>query len=353
MTANSFSALQSSRSGSGFLADISHSFIEHDVDISGAQDIIVIAGVLLAVLISWYALTRYRQARRAQVPFGTITDPVEIRRMLENTIATRCRYELRFQSHASDRRRLTFCTCVKVDSALLTLECSNVSSTGETWTGRNVEVAFRLPQRHGEVFYGFSSTIAAVHPGTMLQLGIEIPVRLDREQKRQFLRLAPPEALVHALTVWHVPPGLPETGAWSTDDLGEPLLASTNREHEKTLLLNISGGGMRLRFPRECIRHNRMRLGEKARLVVRLALFDPDVDAVRLFWFLTEARNAYIEQATRDMEIGLAFTAFVADASPDATMMEWSATRRDGEVDLVLRWTLRRHLDLYRDHSVE
>lgn len=220
-----------------FLTEISRTFAMHNTDFSAMrEEVFLVAGIalLLAVIL---LLSGLRQRGVRHTPPGVVNDSEVIRELFESAIIQRGRFEMQF--HGATGRRSTYCTAVAVHRSSLTLECSLLRSVPDSWKGREVDCYFRTQQNRVQIYYQFTARVLGSHrapsadPNTprgpyggdapVWLLDLAIPEKLERRQKRAFLRLEVPAHLVLGLYAWPVGSSAPPP----TDGrrLGAPLLA--------------------------------------------------------------------------------------------------------------------------------
>lgn len=344
-----FSVLESTPSGSGFLAEVSRSFLDREVNFGPVADVATATGILLAGLVLVYLVRRHLESRRRAIPIDVVAGDASIRPMLERTVTERARFEMQFSSPDGKRRATAFCTCVDVTDSALTLECSSIAAPSTSWTGRGVDVLFRLQEAATEAFYAFHTQIreTSLSDDGLLLVSIALPHELERKQKRAFLRLVPPQHLVRGIALWPAPPEFTARSEWSPHSLPPPGLVHDGDDGANIRLANISGGGVRLHITREGTRKCALTYTPGLPLLLRLALFDPEENRTMHFWLSCVLRNHFTETETLDSEVGLQFIMWGTSTTPLGAVT-WNTARLDGEVEQLTRWTLRRHLELYR-----
>lgn len=344
-----FSAIDSTSTGRGFLYEVSRNFVERSVDFSTVSDVATATGIILATLLVVYFVRRHFESRHKPVAIDMVAGDEHVRPLLDRTVTERSRYELQFTSADGKRRATALCTCVHIDDANLTLECSSVAPPRTSWAGRGVDLLFRLQEAACEVFYGFHTTISgtSLNSDGLVLVHVALPPTLERKQKRAFLRLNPPPHLIRGIDLWALPPGLPDKGEWSPHRLPPPLATATPDGGDALKLINISGGGLRLQVDRETTKKAALRFDADMRVLLRLALYDPDEGRVIYYWLKCSHRNHFTEMETQHSEVGLQYKNWGMTSAPMGTF-SWAAARPDGEVEPLTRWTLRRHLELYR-----
>jgi hypothetical protein len=220
-----------------FLADISRHFGDYQSDFSLVREFVLIVAAVAALLAAVLLIGGLRQRGQRYTPEGWVNDPQVIRELFEAAILQRGRFEMQF--HGPTGRRSTYCTAVSVSRSDLTLECSLLRTVPESWKGREVDCYFRTQQKRIQVYYQFTSKIIGAHrapsanrdaprsPGgdadSVWLVDLALPDKLERRQKRAFLRLDVPRHLVLGLAAWPMGPDTPAPADGRR--LGTPLLA--------------------------------------------------------------------------------------------------------------------------------
>lgn len=220
-----------------FLADISRHFGDYQADFTLVREFVLIVAAVAALLAAVLLVGGLRQRRERYTPEGWVNDPQVIRELFDAAILQRGRFEMQF--HGPTGRRSTYCTAVSVTRSTLTLECSLLRTVPESWKGREVDCYFRTQQKRAQVYYQFTSMITGAHhapsadrnaprgPDILADavwlVDLALPQKLERRQKRAFLRLDVPRQLVLGLAAW--PMGADTPPPADGRRLGTPLLA--------------------------------------------------------------------------------------------------------------------------------
>ncbi|EGY27178.1 hypothetical protein DA2_0617 [Desulfovibrio sp. A2] len=220
-----------------FLADISRHFGDYQSDFSLVREFVLIVAAMAALLAAVLLIGGLRQRGQRYTPEGWVNDPHVIRELFEAAILQRGRFEMQF--HGPTGRRSTYCTAVSVSRSDLTLECSLLRTVPESWKGREVDCYFRTQQKRIQIYYQFTSRIIGAHRAPSANrdaprgpdatadavwlVDLSLPEKLERRQKRAFLRLDVPRHLVLGLAAWPMGPDTPAPADGRR--LGTPLLA--------------------------------------------------------------------------------------------------------------------------------
>lgn len=258
-----------------FLAEISRNFGNYQADFSMVREFVLIVAAVAALLAAVLLVAGLRQRGQRYTPEGWVNDPHVIRELFEAAILQRGRFEMQF--HGPTGRRSTYCTAVSVSRTALTLECSLLRTVPESWKGREVDCYFRTQQKRMQVYYQFTSVITGAHRAPSADrtiprgpdaadavwlVDLALPEKLERRQKRAFLRLDVPRNLVLGLAAW--PMGQDTPAPADGRRLGTPLLAlpdatslnsftaratppvhavGSEQEHAPTSVVPVAGSG--------------------------------------------------------------------------------------------------------------
>ena len=219
-----------------FLAEISRNFGNYQTDFSMVREFVLIVAAVAALLAAVLLVAGLRQRGQRYTPEGWVNDPHVIRELFDAAILQRGRFEMQF--HGPTGRRSTYCTAASVSRSALTLECSLLRTVPESWKGREVDCYFRTQQKRMQVYYQFTSVITGAHRAPSADrntprgpdaadavwlVDLALPEKLERRQKRAFLRLDVPRHLVLGLAAW--PMGQDTPAPADGRRLGTPLLA--------------------------------------------------------------------------------------------------------------------------------
>ncbi len=403
-----------------FLAEISRNFGNYQADFSLVREFALIVAAVAALLAAVLLVGGLRQRRASYTPEGWVNDPHVIRELFDAAILQRGRFEMQF--HGPTGRRSTYCTAVAVTRSALTLECSLLRAVPESWKGREVDCYFRTQQKRMQVYYQFTSVITGAHrapppdrnaprgPGATADavwlVDLALPEKLERRQKRAFLRLDVPRHLVLGLAAWPMgtdtpapadgrrlgapllalpdatslnsftahaapcpvgdaapdpaPDPAPDRDAASApaacadtvpDDVAAPLFPDISQA-QPVALLNLSGGGLRLLLPRATARAaatRGMNLDIGGRFAALLELYDPQHDRSLGLWLQCRVQNRFVAFETRDVELGAQVLAWGQARDNAPHMADWKPLSDEGEVEPLGNWVIRRHLELYRE----
>jgi len=328
-----------------------------------------VVGIVLLHLL--YTYLRDKVFARQAAGYA-ITRKSRIKSILHLAQDERKKFELRFLP-PKPGRKTTSCSLLELDDALISFELPvGVRATPE-WIDRSVEFFFRAPKGmarqkdlaqvmntesrsrvksgEGPPFYYFSDTIRSVKrfPNGQCIIQTGFPRRLIIQQKRQSLRIAPPEEYVLGCALW--PDRLALTGARTTNarKWGKPAMSLTPGNPRSPFSIgNISALGMSLAISTQAARSSGLHLAIGDLLVLLFDLFDPDYAVKRRYWVQGRIQNSYEDLGAKSIVIGLLFQRAarpVSEAQPYELI--WGIVDDDG-LDTLGNWVMKRHLDMHR-----
>lgn len=335
-----------------FSAQAGFYFRNWEYSIGDAQGPLVFTlGLIIAAALAAIAYHLYRRRSRKVGDLFALEDLPLVHSLLEQSIAERAKYEVRFASKTGKRMHFA-CTPLSMDSEnALTLELSGFVHPQQEWVGRMVNANFRLASEKKELrweFYEFQSTITGLRRrGNLEYIILQPPERLERKQRRQHLRLEPSGGDILRVDIW------PET----LTNLEHPEHAAAmasfrhGRKNNTLNVLNISAGGLLLELRAKSFHVDEESLSRGKRLAVRLDVRDFDEKTVKEYMIAARIRNAYADPVTGHKVLGLSFAAYRAAAPDDPEKQRWINLHGKG-LEPIEDWVFKRHLELYRQKGI-
>ncbi len=306
--------------------------------------------VVALVFVSLFNIIRRKLLVR-DIPTGWILNRKEVRSILDRAVEKRATMEMRFLP--SDRaRRSTYLAPLDLTPESLILEMTSAGSVRKTWIDRPIECFFRLKYKRDQyLHYAFSTTIVGIRKTDpeIAHLTVEIPRKLERHQKRAHLRVEPPQQFVLGLGLWPDQTGKDQETQDRVKSWGPPLFTLVPGKSDNPLVIqNISGGGIRLFVKYPAIKAKKVSFSIAKRFMLMLDLYDPETAKKKRYWFVCRVQNMYEDFETKNVEVGLQFTASARKlAGQKEHRLRWRPVEDNG-MEALAAWVMKRHLELYR-----
>lgn len=342
-------------------ADVQRTFASHGATPELLANLLTLAFLLGAAIALGWLLSRWIARRRVAPPPSTWTTGREnILGMLDLALGQRARFDIMLESKDA-RSRFIPCALVSSSDDGVSLELSEMIQLSDEWLGQKAEVYFKLKLENPDLpnFFGFEAEIASLgvssHGATLIT--VRLPDRIELRQKRSRLRIDPPFKLVRNFTVW--PERREEDGSLARDPKtwGEPLMRHDPKDPRAIRILDISGGGIKVLVQQKAIAQ-RFTDGRRplffpgARFFIDLGLHDPKSNTLLRLLLQATIKTASTKGPSRDLEMGMAFTA-QARISPDSpNQVEWRVLAGDDSVEGIDNWVFKRHLDVHREKGI-
>lgn len=212
----------------------------------------------------------------------------------------------------------------------------------EDWTGKQIDVFFRVLQDDLPVFYTFTSNVKQIKPDYgNSRVVIAMPQHLRVEKKRHFERVKPNKETVRVVGVWQIQPGkrLPK----SASEIGPPLTHYRFGSPEEPVQVeDISASGLALRFaldkdskaPRDFIKGDQL-------LCLVVYVLDNDDDKPIAFWCTGEIMNTRVAESPRPALVtGLEFTNW-AVLEQGTNEIHWAHSSPSRGARPIMQWVQR------------
>ncbi len=317
--------------------------------------LVFFGGFALVIVFGLLVKIDFRKKEK-DIPLTWIVNKGRIRDILGQALRQRSKVRVSFQREDRSAKS-TDATLSDFSSAGLTLDLTSLTSLNSHWTGKLIDCDFRLrpdPKSERQVFYNFTVTIAAVTktPEEFIRLRVQVPERLEQEQKRSCLRIEPPSGMILSLRLWTEDAVRAHGRAGDPATWGPPFLVMDRGMPEAMRMVDLSGGGMRMEFDTATYKTERRYFESAGRYLVELDLADPDREGPHRFYLLARIQNIYTgkdDPAVRSF--GFRFLASGVEAPERPGLLQWKTAAESGVHELD-DWVFNRHLDLYRSKGL-
>jgi hypothetical protein len=289
-------------------------------------------------------------------PLTWIVDQAAIMDILRQAVRQRSKIRISFQREDKNAKS-TDATLVEASELGLVLDLTSLSTLNHHWVGKRIDCDFRLrpdPKQELQVFYNFTVAIANLSktPEEYIRLNTLLPVRLEQEQKRAFLRIEPPTKLIRGLSFWREDQVRAHGRPSDPNSWGTPALFLDPDAPDQLDLKDISAGGMRLDIKPETFKAVRRAFETAGRYFVILDIADPDTAGTLRFHLLARIQNSYAsDEAAGSRAFGIRFLANGSPTDDPPHLLSWKPSAGSGIRDLD-DWVFNRHLDLYRSKGM-
>lgn len=297
----------------------------------------ITACILLAV--GLYALNVFHQ-KKALEEGELLERPSFIRKILTLAQDSRCRFDIFLASEPRVGQPIMgSIEEITAKTLKITLGSSKVPPKFFTTP---ILLYFQLGTGNETFFYSFTgSVIARATTDSGLCITMDMPKLLSNTQKREFVRVIPGPGMVEALVVWKCDTS-PDIATLPTlgQTFGSPHFTYRPPKAAQVALIDISGGGVLLRLAGGRILPLNMRFAIGEAFGMLLLLHDIETDEIITLWLAGICRRVRLTQNTTNVEVGIQFTHWAQVEKPTQPI-RWQKVERDGEVPLILTWTLR------------
>lgn len=336
-----------------YFEEISRNLTNWQLNTAAVAVLSVLFGLLVLVVLLSMLLKAFRGSSGIGKPVFQVDSPSEIEALFEQAIDDRSKFELNFDPKSKFQ---SICSLVSIQSDGLVLEPPGNVVPKQSWVGRTVYLYFSVPQgKNKRIFYHFISQVTDIikYNPQRVFLQISQPATVQQKSKRNLYRIDPRPDSIRSLVVW--PAAYHSSGHLVSDihKFGDPLFELASFEQHKLIeLVNISGGGVRLKIPNKCRKETQFNPDETRELVLFVSLAGHDNSLPSNFYLLGRIRNIYQDFSTHDLEIGLQFVSLGTPQTDTPNQLTWSAIDSIQGVDDIVTWVMKEHLTLYREKGI-
>lgn len=311
--------------------------------------------ILIFAFCIWLGLRLIRIGMKRQdyTPRGSIASREDILVVLNQCIDQRVRMDFQFETEST---RHIFATSMPVDiqGNDFVMECN--ASTVPVFAldpERVLQFYFSLKDKDRYLHYQFETKIVFVTPekNSFLDLHVAIPDLLSPGQKRNFLRIDPPEKLVLDMSIWPVVRNNENKLESIISNWGKPALVYLHEDAKQFALSDISSNGVRIVVPKEYSEMRELALGKARYFSLLLDLWDPIQQAPLQIWTLCRVQKSMHDFETQDLEVGAQFVAWGVPMPENPDVLRWNKLDSQDEITILGDWIIQRHLEEYRDKS--
>jgi len=311
--------------------------------------------VLLTALA--YTFAGRPRMRMLDQPVTWITNYRRIMELLDSAVTQRSKVRVSFHRDLGAARS-TDGVFLEAGKDGLLLEMSSLKTINPSWMGRTLELNFRLrlpEQPKLQSTFTFISEIESyeVLETGIVQLHISRPLRLELNQNRQHLRVEPPDKHVQIFSMWTDEQVRRDGDPKSPDTWGVPLYSGGAGGGHDIELVNLSGGGLRVKIAPGALRAKANKITVSQQYYCQLTLAAPDLDGYATHYVLMRVGKCYDDcDSKTELSLGMTFTAVGVPVDPPLTGLRWRTVDRDFGIRELDDWAYELHLELYRNKGI-
>ena len=309
-----------------------------------------VLAVTTAVIIAKLALN-YRMSRAVYLPAADVRDPKKILQTLDLCIVRRSKLEFKIVSRQNSGQIVSGMPEAVRGGRIIVAMSVAFSATQEKLKGERVHCYFKVRQGKHTAFFNFLSNIDEVRAGEdgFLELAIALPEVLVAGQKRNFLRMDPPDDFILEISLW--PEYMDSATDWKTkiDEFPPSLLSNVDNGPKHIRIRDISAGGARLIIDKAALSKTGLTPAKGGRLMLLLCLWDPVELNELALWMICRIQKYVSASNDPKVDMGVQFIAWSQLKNPEVRELAWiNLDHEEGEVPPLGNWVAKRYLEEYR-----
>lgn len=315
----------------------------------------VFAAVLAAMLIARFIL-KHRLAKAVYIPAADIREHDKMLQVLDMCITRRNKLEFKIVSRQNSGQIVSGMPETVRNEQIIVAMSVPFSPNQEKLTGEKVHCYFKVQEGRRTVFFNFLSNIDRARAGAdgFLELAIALPEMLVAGQKRNFLRLDPPDDFILEIGIW--PEYVDSATDWKTalDEFPDPILANGDRNFRNIRIRDISAGGTRLIIDKAALDRSGLAPAKGVHFMLQLSLWDPAEQTELPLWMICRIQKYVSTAGEPKADIGVQFIAWSQIKNPEIRQLAWTKLdQQDDEVLPLGNWVAKRYLEEYRKHLAD
>ena len=304
-----------------------------------------------AAVIAAKLVFNYRMSRAVYLLAADVRDPKKILQTLDLCIVRRSKLEFKIVSRQNSGQIVSGMPEAVRNGRIIVAMSVAFSANQEKLKGERVHCYFKVRQGKHTAFFNFLSNIDAVRAGEdgFLELAIALPDVLVAGQKRNFLRMDPPDDFILEISLW--PEYIDNATDWKTnlDEFPPPLLSNVDKGSKDLRIRDISAGGARLIIDKAALNKAGLAPAKGSRLMLLLCLWDPVELNELALWMICRVQKYVSASDTPKVDMGVQFIAWSQIKNPEKRELAWTILdQEDGEVPPLGNWVAKRYLEEYR-----
>ena len=313
---------------------------------------LVLAALVFVLLVGGgIFFMRWRASRRKYVPSGILNDKNKVSEVLEACVDVWAHMD--FQLNYEDGRSLFYSgIAIKLTSKELVLECfSSPTELSSLYPGREVKFFFMLKAKHPE-FYHFDTKVikTVATKKDQFRFYVCIPSELKPGQKRNFLRIDPPESLVLGSAIWPYE-GNKEMFKRPVSEWDKPLLVYSSEDSFQFKIRDLSANGAGLNIPQEYAKLEALSFGKKRLFMMMLNLWAPVQQSSLKIWTICRVQTSVPNQELGGLKVGVQFLAWGQIRNANTETLVWRKLESSEGIGQLADWIIRRNLEGNRVHT--
>ena len=313
-----------------------------------------LAAVAAAVVIAKLTLD-YRVRKAVYLPAADVRDPKKILQILDLCIVRRSKLEFKVTSRQNNGQIVSGMPEAIRGNHIIVAMSVAFSPAQEKLKGERIHCYFKVRQNKHTAFFNFLSNIATVRAGDggFLELAVALPEVLVAGQKRNFLRMDPPDDFILEISLWPEYSGSDTEWPTKIDALPPPLLSNVDKGPQYLRISDISAGGARLVIDKPTLAETELAPAKGARFMLLLSLWDPVELNELALWMICRIQKYVSASDNPKADLGVQFIAWSQLKDPENRELTWiNIDPEDGEVPPLGNWVAKRYLEEYRKSLV-
>lgn len=314
--------------------------------------LIICVTVLIGLLItaSFVYNKFYRPPSSAGKEF-TENKPGEIREILSTAQDQRSKIELGFRHE--NTQHTANCSLLGIKNNYLILEFPTYLNPTKQWIDREVSCYFKIVGKKQHIFYHFYSSIVDIDKSdpVVIKGTIALPDKLELTQRRNHYRLEVPPGFIQNFQVWRAQYTAQHALSPKPSSWGKALFSLDSQDSGQVKLQDISGGGLRLKLPRQVIKAQEFDPENDKNFLLQIALWEPAEQETNTYWIFAKSRNIFEDYTSRDVEIGFQFVGQGKPKEDNPQLLTWKKVDPNEGVEEITTWVFRRHVEIHRQEG--
>ncbi|PTN38883.1 hypothetical protein [Desulfonatronum sp. SC1] len=296
----------------------------------------------------------------------SLTDPNTIQGLLQDAKDLRAKFIIALTREQGSRFDVTG-LLREIGDSTLAVEVSGLSANPRSWVGQVVRCYFKVRDRSrkSDIFYNFPSPILdSTASRSDYNLVLKRPVVLEIGQRRSSIRLDPASDDILNFSLWEEGKMVARNAETGQAKLRPPLIGGQHFEEGEVSILDISAGGIRIRFTGKLFKNVSVESSSKkdispaqgkpespsvwtkrAKVVIWLVLSERVKNSHQIFWLKGRISYKREDYQSKDVEFGVEFTQH--GKNDPSGKIAWTPVR-ENDIQELGAWVYQRYLERFR-----
>lgn len=309
--------------------------------------------VVIALIWGGAMLVRWKARRAVYIPTDTISKSNDILTVLNLCIDTRVKMDFQLERGRANLR-LVSCMIVDIKDNSIVFECSIISiSLAQLKQEKELNFFFTVKNKAKIFHYRFTGNIVktTVPKDNFFYLHVEVPKKILPGQKRNFLRIQPPDKLIMGISLWPIIKKETSSFEPSTRVWGKSTFNYRTEEGTHFEVDDISANGISLRILRTCPQLQSLPLSKASSFAMLLDLWDPISQGPLKIWTICLVQRSVQDIDTKELHVGTQFVWWGQSVQTNPGFIKWKQLYPEEEIIILADWIIQRHLEEFRDRT--